>query len=840
MNLSMWGKKHLTFFLGGIVLAAACGSEVGLAPTSSGPGGNGQGGSATSSSDGGNILSVGSGGANGSECANTTCEPGETCSHGVCVPGQACDSDNDCWYDTYCDMGVCKPWDSTDPSNDPQCVQVIAAGVLAPSIQCEFASPPASDPFPNHVDVQGTPIVVNTNKSTNSEPTKPGAGPSSIAASFTATVVNNYTEELGVIRVIDGKDCSLIANLGGTDLDNDNLPDYTVSSASLAAADLDGDGLSEIVAYGADGSLLAFTFKAGAWKFYFKSPYAAGMPWSPCSASTHRCSLGWAGPSIHDLNDDGFPEIIREGVVYAHTGAVLAMPPPGYSAYSQGTFPVVANLDQDPAVEFTNGQFIWEWDTAAQTWKQEAFPGNQASSAGHVAVADFGEYGNGLPAKNPEIVVVRAGTVRIHAADGELAMPPTSLLGGGSGGPPTVSDFDGDGLAEVAVAAKGAYSIYDIDCGPLPRPNGVCPTGTCDNLANCPAYVAWSRVSQDFSSSVTGSSVFDFEADGSSEVVYGDECFTRVYDGTTGEVLFSQFRSSCTWYENPIVADVDGDFRAELVTPSNKACSADGKGRTCEQLNSDGVDPLWNGIRCEKNSDCVSNQCDGDLCRCTAVSQCCGAMDSNACSTAGYKCVPPEASGEPSKGNTCRAAHPAGVSGIRVYSDANDLWVNSRRIWNQHAYAVTHVNENGTVPKTSQWMNNWDDPKLNNFRQNVPGEPNAKGIGDATAGASDGVVCMGEQAKLQVDICNRGALAIGDGMPIGFYVDDKLVCSTTTTQSLFPSDCEVVACIWATPPNNRNLKVDVKVVADDGNSKNECKEGNNIGLVKGVFCQPAS
>jgi hypothetical protein len=52
--------------------------------------------------------------------------------------------------------------------------------------------------------------------------------------------------------------------------------------------------------------------------------------------------------------------------------------------------------------------------------------------------------------------------------------------------------------------------------------------------------IAWSRSTQDLSSNVTGSSIFDFEADGRSEVVYGDECFVRVYDGQSGDVLFSQ------------------------------------------------------------------------------------------------------------------------------------------------------------------------------------------------------------------------------------------------------------------------------------------------------------
>ena len=41
------------------------------------------------------------------------------------------------------------------------------------------------------------------------------------------------------------------------------------------------------------------------------------------------------------------------------------------------------------------------------------------------------------------------------------------------------------------------------------------------------------------------------------------------------------------------------------------------------------------------------------------------------------------------------------------------------------------------IPKTSQWKNNWEQPKLDNFRQNVPGDVNAQGIADATAGASN-------------------------------------------------------------------------------------------------------
>lgn len=804
-----------------------CGEEVLTTPPGSG------GGTTTGTGGAGGGFTVGTGG--GVDCAEP-CVAGEICSHGVCIPLEPCDDDDDCQYDTYCEADVgCLPWEGHDPAHDPSCVQITAAGVLQPAIQCEFAEAPPNDPFPGHVDVQGTPIVIHLTPDPQ-DPSKPAAGPSVIAASFTATVPGNYTEELGVIRILNGDDCTVAANIGGVDIDDppDGVVDYTVSSASLAGGDLDGDGVPEIVAYGADGSTWALTYKQSQWQLLWKAPMPAGALWAPCNTANHRCPLGWGGVAIHDLDDDGSPEIIREGVVFSATGQVLSLQPPTYASYGSGLFPVLGNLDGDAEIEMTNGAFIWAWVGGA--WVQEAtFSG---AGPGHVAIADFGAYGSGNPAQAPEIAVVRSGLVTVYATTGEIVQGPMAVPGGGSGGPPTVSDFDGDGLAELAVAAQGAYTVYDVDCGASPRPNGVCPAGVCDyNGGPCPTDIAWSRATQDISSSVTGSSVFDFEADGASEVVYADECFVRVYDGSTGDVLFSHYRSSCTWNENPIVADVDGDFRAELITPSNKACSPDGQGVACTQLNADGVDALFNGLRCDDAGDCVSGTCDSGLCRCASTADCCAAQTVAGCEAEGHLCVAPEP-GTPGAGNTCRAAHPAGVSGIRVYSDANDQWVNSRRIWNQHAYAVTHVAESGAVPQTSSWLNNWEQSNLNNFRQNVPGSANGQSVGDTTAGASKAFTCAGTTATLYVDVCNRGALPIGPGVPVGFYVDEQKICESTTTMTLFPEDCEAVACEWADAPSSPGAAVDVTVVADDGNAVNECKEENNIGGVFGVFCQP--
>jgi hypothetical protein len=821
---------------------SGCGGTDPDTPTSA-SGAGGAGGRGTNAGGEDTTLSVGPSTGSGPSLCDPPCAAEEVCSHGACVPGQpTCKKDDDCSNDTYCVPAVgCVPWESADPKHDPSCINVIAAGILSPKVKCEFSAAPAGDPFPGHVDVQGTPIVVNFNGWEHPPDGDPvPIGTPSIAASFTATVVGNYTEELGVIRVLSGKDCSLEANLGGTDLDGDAIVDYTVSSASLAAGDLDGDGKAEIVAYGADGSTLAFTRKNGVWGLLWKSPYVAGTPGGPCNPVNHRCPVGWAGPAIHDLDDDGVPEILREGsVLNGATGELRSIAPNGYASYSSGLFSVTANLDQDPAIETTNGQFIWEWQAGG--WVQEAyFPGGSASAPGHVAVADFGAYGTGVPANNPELAVVRGGFTMVYAITGELIQQPIAVPGGG-GGAPTISDFDNDGLPELAVAGKAFYTIYDIDCGPTPRPGGVCPQATCDHTGGaCPPMggIAWSRSTQDISSNITGSSVFDFEANGVPEIVYGDECFTRVYNGITGEVVFSQYRSSCTWYENPLIADVDGNFRADLVTPSNKACSPDGTGIVCSTLDANGVDPQFAGLRCESGADCASGQCDAGLCRCAADAQCCGAGNDAACLEEGYKCAPPPA-GTAGAGNTCRAAHPHGVSGIRVYSDANDKWVRSRTIWNQHAYAVTHVNEDGTIPKSSEWKNNWDTSGLNNFRQNVPGNANGTATGDATAGASTSFACDGSGVSLVAPVCNRGADSIGAGLAVGFYLNGMKLCGGQTTGPLAPDQCELVSCIWANPPINKDMAVDIVVTPNDDGAYAECKDGNNDGLVLDVFCKPA-
>jgi hypothetical protein len=782
-----------------------------------------------------------------------SCARSEDCDGGLCVMGVCardlgpCASNNDCGDDSRCDATLRRCVPHLPGGRDETCTRDVRPGVFAPAVQCRFNEAPAGDPYPEHLHVLSTPMVADLRvyRASPDDPARP-----SIIAVFDDGSDGGAELPTGVIRILDGRTCAQQAVLS---------TQLTSHSSPVAVGDLDGDGTLEIVAFKAGGGLVAFRWEraepaadaglsgdagdaavdagppppAGRWVVMWRSS-RDGMPFDPTGG-------GWAGPTLADLDNDGRPEVLRHGMVFSgQTGAYLG----GESArmqlqsYSQGAFSVVQDVDEDNIPELVTGNGIFLWAPTTRAWVMAPWFTRENCTGpgcgeGHVAVANFGDYATPRfpDPGTPEIAVVSAGYMRIDTLQGRTVFGPVQLPGGGTGGPPTIADFDGDGFAEVAAAGARAYSVFDPDCG-VPSASRVgarCPTMTTNG-------VLWSRESQDMSSNVTGSTSFDFEGDGRVEAVYADECFARVYDGRNGTVLFSQHHSSCTWYENPVVADVDGDFRAEIVVGSNFNCGSATTGINCPGVGPRGVDVQFAGVRCFNSTDCLSGVCNEGFCRC--------AMDSECCPPGGSECtyvcaLPPE--GTPGMGNTCRASRPVGVRGLRVYSDVADRWVGSRPIWNQHAYNVTNVGDDGRVPRASMVPRNWRTRGLNNFRTNVQGTAETLRVADATLSGAR-AVCEGTGAStLIARLCNRGTAPLPDAIPVGFYQGDPAnggtrVCRAESRRALEPGDCIEVPCVWNTPPQRE--PVDLWVLADDGRTRMECHEGNNLGRLPNVVCQP--
>ena len=726
------------------------------------------------------------------------CRDGFVCRYSACIAQPtACTASATCTGDQYCDgtSMECLPWGVGPGGNsDGSCQGTPAPGVSFPGVQCEWVGPPAGDAFPDHVNVLATPMVATFDAQ---------GTPSIVLTSYNFTdhgsesCLGSNPAYFGVIRVIDGRTCQQQATL--------SVPSV-VGSATVAIGDLGGpDATPEIVAARSQGGLVAFTRKPSGWSVLWETT---------STLADNLCD--WAGPAIHDLDDDGLPEVIFYGAVYdGQTGATIDESVAAtVDSIGVGYIPVVADVDGDGVPELVTGTELYSWDKLNRHWVvKRGLPG----ANGSVAVGDFGTF----PATGQddrahtdgiaEIVVVYQGDVHVYTVAGREVFK-ASLQGSGGpagqGGPPTVADFDGDGRVEIGSAGATAYNVFDPDCRVPPDP------ATCASLSI--NGVLWTSPSHGNGANLTGSSAFDFDGDGRAEVVYGDECFARVYDGVTGKVLASRARTSCTWYENPVIADTDGDQNAELVITSNKSCAI-----TCPA-----VDPIFDGAACVDDTDCpAATHCGRDQ-RSDALGRCRCAQDPD-CGE-GYVCGDPIAGAAPA-GKVCRTAHAATpATGVRVIADTVDRWVGARRIWNQHAYSVTNIDPSGNVPRTSQWLRNWTQLGLNNFRQNVPGDAAIAHPRPDLTVKQVKVTCEPTASTVSAEVCNRGSEAVAAGVPVAVYAlttPSKLRCQAQTTELLLPGMCTAVSCDWLGAGGDGAVIVD-----DNGNGSGitrECREDNN-------------
>lgn len=678
----------------------------------------------------------------------------------ACGPGERCEGD------ARCVEGACVPW--RDGEFDPSCQRVASPGPVIPNLQCAFTTAPEDDPYPSAIGLLHTPLVADFGVTSSPDvPSRP-----SIVAIGNVRYVEGPPRSCdgeGFLRLIDGATCRVQGTMPADD-------ELLNSPVTPAVGDLNGDGRPDIVAARHLGGLVAYTVDTdGTLHRLWTTTLEDGVTDDRLGAT--ECQ--WGAVSLYDLDDDGSPEVFFEGGVWDATGRrVTAIP--GWQRAGTGGPMVGGDFDGDGRFEIIHFHGRWQYDAASRSFVMDpAFSGG--ASQGYVAVADFGDFPGvrGDAPGRPELVIseLNLGRVGVYTIDGE-PIEVYSVSPGGGGGPPTIADFDGDGRPEIGVAFGGAYEVFDLD--------------TRARL--------WSRPSQDTSSRRTGSSVFDFNGDGRAEVVYGDECYVRVYDGRDGTVLFSQARFSSTWTENPIVADVDADGSAEMVV---------GMSGPCNPSYCPAIDPIHEGLRCNTGDDCLSGACTDGFCAC-ATSDACGV---------GYHCA---IEGERSR---CVAAHEACVAELRVYRDGRDGWAGSRRIWNQHGYHVTNVNDDGTIPRTSAVRPNWSTEGLNNFRQNVQGELGDAGP-DLTIQSVSAVCLDSARTRMEARICNRGAVFVDTGIQVVF---DQLegesrarLCDLRTSEPVAPGVCTTVSCEADVPANGV-----FEATADERGLVVECLEDNN-------------
>ena len=106
---------------------------------------------------------------------------------------------------------------------------------------------------------------------------------------------------------------------------------------------------------------------------------------------------------------------------------------------------------------------------------------------------------------------------------------------------------------------------------------------------------------------------------------------------------------------------------------------------------------------------------------------------------------------------------------VTVYTDTYNNWVRTRRIWNQHSYHVTNINEDGTVSQHEEanWLS------YNNYCQNVQPE-GAFNAPNFVAGSLESKTEECYKVELVAHIRNEGSFGIKAGLPVNFYVVDPV------------------------------------------------------------------
>ena len=690
---------------------------------------------------------------------NVCCGAEEGCVFEKCVElGPACDEQTACPFTHFCEptLGRC-----IDLGEDPNaCLFVPPVGEFTPVEAYKWES---SLVDPTYDQVMMMPVVGNLTDDNGDAVIDTQDVPDIVFVTFAGGAYNSP----GVLRVISGDD-------GREHWSSTGLPvPFDVhGSAVPAIGDVDGDGVVEIIVEGGTSGGIYAIEHDGIIKWH-----------QPAGVGTR-----YGGPSIANLDGAGGPEIVAAGQVLNAVGDIVC------SMGSTSVTPAVADLDGDGQQEILMGRGFYELTNAAATDGTGCTAVADGPEA-YPAVADFD--GDGQPeiayAQNGALVLTdhtgkelwnvtlpldpprisaEFGVADCSAAPAGMACGSAADCGAGicaggtcyvhkgchpGGGPPTIADFDGDRQPEIGIAARWYYLVFESD-----------------------GSILWAHKTHDFSSAVTGSSVFDFEGDGRAEVVYNDEQYLRVYRGSgTGvdgdgdgfadaEILLEVQNSSGTLAEYPLIVDVDNDDNAEIIVAANNY-----------------------------------------------------------------------------GGQVTSTGDPSPTHGIRVFKDAENRWVGTRPIWNQHTYHVTNVEEDGTIPvnETDSWSVSW----LNNYRQNVQGgNPFTAPNLTVSVDAVDALSCTTGGVRIDFTLRNQGSLGVRAGQldatiyagPSGQPLPPIVTVQNTTP--LPPGASEALSYVWSPPAALAGQRFDVKIVVDDDGmgmgQHNECVEDDNEGRLVDTLC----
>jgi hypothetical protein len=126
----------------------------------------------------------------------------------------------------------------------------------------------------------------------------------------------------------------------------------------------------------------------------------------------------------------------------------------------------------------------------------------------------------------------------------------------------------------------------------------------------------------------------------------------------------------------------------------------------------------------------------------------------------------------------CGDGYSAGFGAVTTYGDADESWPPGRKVWNQHAYSITNVDELGGIPTPTP--SNW--PEFNSFRSGDVGAPPNE-YKDLMVEILD--VCEDECTKGKLYVAarlwNAGNTIVRKGVPVSLRAGEGDVIAVVKT-----------------------------------------------------------
>jgi hypothetical protein len=168
-------------------------------------------------------------------------------------------------------------------------------------------------------------------------------------------------------------------------------------------------------------------------------------------------------------------------------------------------------------------------------------------------------------------------------------------------------------------------------------------------------------------------------------------------------------------------------------------------------------------------------------------------------------------------------------TGMTVLGSASSNWPRGRQLWNQHAYFITNINDDLTIP--SRPLANWT--LYNNFRSGGMSQQIGTSLPD---GVIDIDYCLDECAdgKIYVGVAlgNQGLGPLVANTRIDLYTDgNRLLDSKELGTRVAPMETSDVVEFILDATDIRNGIIRAEMVTND------CGDGNNSVQISSVVCE---